>query len=133
MRAQLTAIMVRQADDAKDLADLLADERKNAVLIGPGAGVGERTKAMVMAALASEAAIVLDADAITSFADDAADSVRRNSLARRRRSHSRRMKASSRACSVRSARGPSSKRPRRRRALRRHCAVEGLRHHRRRA
>ncbi len=70
--AQLTAIMVRPVDDAKDLADLLSDERKNAVLIGPGAGVGGRTKAMVMAALASEAAIVLDADAITSFADDAA-------------------------------------------------------------
>jgi hydroxyethylthiazole kinase-like uncharacterized protein yjeF len=70
--AQLTAIMVRPVDDAKDLAGLLADERKNAVLIGPGIGVGERTKAMVLAALASNAAVVLDADAITSFADDAA-------------------------------------------------------------
>ena len=70
--AQLTAIMVRPVDDANDLAGLLADERKNAVLIGPGVGVGERTKAMVLAALASNAAVVLDADAITSFADDAA-------------------------------------------------------------
>ena len=66
--AQLTAIMVREADDAGALAAMLADERKNAVLIGPGVGVGERTKAMVLAALASSASVVLDADAITSFA-----------------------------------------------------------------
>jgi hydroxyethylthiazole kinase-like uncharacterized protein yjeF len=66
--SQLTAIMVRVADDAKELAELLADERKNALLIGPGVGVGESTKAKVMAALASKAAIVLDADALTSFA-----------------------------------------------------------------
>ncbi len=68
---QLTAIMLRQADNAAELADLLADERKNAVLIGPGAGVSERTKAMVLTALASKAAMVLDADALTSFAMDA--------------------------------------------------------------
>ncbi len=70
--AQLTAIMVREADDARALTQLLADKRKNAVLIGPGVGVGERTKAMVLAALASQAAVVLDADALTSFADDPA-------------------------------------------------------------
>ena len=69
--AQLTAIMVREANDARALANLLADERKNAVLIGPGILVGERTKELVFAALASNAAVVLDADAITSFRDDA--------------------------------------------------------------
>ena len=68
--AQLTAIMVREADDARGLASLLADRRKNAVLIGPGLGVGERTKELVLAALRSDAAIVLDADALTSFAED---------------------------------------------------------------
>ena len=70
--AQLTAIMVREADDARGLNALLADKRKNAVLIGPGVGVGERTKELVLAALASEAAVVLDADALTSFGDDQA-------------------------------------------------------------
>ena len=68
--AQLTAIMVREADDARALKALLADPRKNAVLIGPGVGVGERTKDMVLTALGSGAAVVLDADALTSFADD---------------------------------------------------------------
>jgi ADP-dependent NAD(P)H-hydrate dehydratase / NAD(P)H-hydrate epimerase len=67
--AQLTAIMVREAGDARGLHTLLADKRKNAVLIGPGVGVGERTKEQVLAALASEAAVVLDADAITSFGE----------------------------------------------------------------
>ena len=66
--SQLTAVMVRVADYGKELAELLADERKNALLIGPGVGVGESTKVKVMAALASNAAIVLDADALTSFA-----------------------------------------------------------------
>ena len=69
--AQLAAIMVREADDARALTSLLADERKNAVLIGPGIGVGERTKELVLAALAAKAAVVLDADAISSFSDDA--------------------------------------------------------------
>ncbi|MBC8020697.1 MAG: NAD(P)H-hydrate epimerase, partial [Methyloceanibacter sp.] len=68
--AQLAAIMVREADDARGLASLLADRRKNAVLIGPGLGVGERTKELALAALHSDAAIVLDADALTSFAED---------------------------------------------------------------
>jgi ADP-dependent NAD(P)H-hydrate dehydratase / NAD(P)H-hydrate epimerase len=69
--SQLTAIMVRPVDDAKDLAALLADERKNAVLIGPGVGVGEGTKDLVLTALASNAAVVLDADALTSFTANA--------------------------------------------------------------
>lgn len=68
--AQLTAIMVREVNDARGLTELLADERKNAFLIGPGHGVGEQTKAMVLAALAASPRVVLDADALTSFADD---------------------------------------------------------------
>jgi len=68
--AQLTAIMVREADDARGLKNLLADPRKNAVLLGPGLGVGERTKETVLAALGTGAAVVLDADALTSFAEE---------------------------------------------------------------
>lgn len=69
--AQLTAIMVREADGAKGLAKLLEDERKNAVLIGPGVSVGSQTRDMVSAGLKSRAAAVLDADVLTSFAGNA--------------------------------------------------------------
>jgi hydroxyethylthiazole kinase-like uncharacterized protein yjeF len=68
--AQLTAIMVKPFDGAKGLSALLADKRLNAVALGPGLGVGPRTQDLAAAALASGAATVLDADALTSFLDD---------------------------------------------------------------
>jgi hydroxyethylthiazole kinase-like uncharacterized protein yjeF len=64
------AVMVRAADGADELSALLADRRLNAVLLGPGAGVGPSLHDMVLAALGGERAVVLDADALTSFADD---------------------------------------------------------------
>jgi hydroxyethylthiazole kinase-like uncharacterized protein yjeF len=67
------AVMVRPVDGAAELAAFLADKRHNAVVLGPGGGVGPELRAQVMAALASEAAVVLDADAITSFADAPAE------------------------------------------------------------
>ncbi|MGI9372581.1 MAG: NAD(P)H-hydrate dehydratase [Hyphomicrobiales bacterium] len=67
--SHLTTIMLQRADDAAELATLLEDKRKNAVVIGPAAGVGTRTLDNVKAVLASGAATVLDADALTSFAD----------------------------------------------------------------
>lgn len=68
--SQLTAVMVREADGPQGIAALLSDTRKNAFLIGPGHGVGEDTKATVLTALEAGPAVVLDADALTSFADD---------------------------------------------------------------
>jgi len=65
------AVMVRPVDGADELTALLADKRLNAVVLGPGLGVGEATRAMVLAALDGERAVVLDADALTSFADGA--------------------------------------------------------------
>jgi hydroxyethylthiazole kinase-like uncharacterized protein yjeF len=62
------AVMVRPVDDAADLTVFLGDRRLNAVAIGPGLGVNEGTCELVLAALAGERAVVLDADAITSFA-----------------------------------------------------------------
>ena len=62
------AIMVRPVDGPTELTRLLADARFNALAIGPGLGVGEQTCELVLAALAGERAVVLDADAITSFA-----------------------------------------------------------------
>ncbi len=63
------AIMVRAVDGADELTQLLADRRLNAVVLGPGLGVGEATRALVLAALDGERAVVLDADALTSFAE----------------------------------------------------------------
>jgi ADP-dependent NAD(P)H-hydrate dehydratase / NAD(P)H-hydrate epimerase len=65
---QLTAIMVKAMGSDGALAEFLADKRHNAVLIGPGAGVGATTAATALTVLASPAAAVLDADALTSFA-----------------------------------------------------------------
>jgi len=66
------AIMVRPVDGAAELTGFLADPRLNAVVLGPGGGVGEGMRAMVTAALAGERAVLLDADALTSFADQPA-------------------------------------------------------------
>src|SRR5579883_2413732 len=75
--AALTAIMTRVVDSDEDFAELLADRRKNAIVMGPGLGVGARTRSLVLEALQSGAdapeparAIVLDADALTSFAGE---------------------------------------------------------------
>ncbi len=46
----------------------LDDQRRNAVLIGPGAGTGEETRQAVLDALGAGKALVLDADGLTSFA-----------------------------------------------------------------
>lgn len=52
-------------------AALLADGRRNALLLGPGAGVGESLRAKILAALSTGRPTVLDADALTAFAADA--------------------------------------------------------------
>ena len=66
--ARLTTVMTKPVADAEALSGLLADVRYRSVLIGPGAGVGEDTRAMVLATLAAGTPSVLDADALTSFA-----------------------------------------------------------------
>jgi hydroxyethylthiazole kinase-like uncharacterized protein yjeF len=70
------AVMVRPVDGAPALSALLADRRLNAVVLGPGGGVGAPMQELVLAALAAQRAVVLDADALTSFADDPAPLVR---------------------------------------------------------
>ncbi len=67
--AALTAIMVRPADDVLAFARLLSDVRYNAVVIGPGGGVGARTRDLALTAIGAGRGVVLDADALTSFAD----------------------------------------------------------------
>lgn len=69
--AHLTAIMIKPFEGAGGLTELLSDKRLNAVVIGPGLGAGSKTQEAVVAALSSGASVVLDADAITAFKDDA--------------------------------------------------------------
>lgn len=60
-------------EDRRDFAACLSDRRKSAVLVGPGLGVGDETRELVRTALkSSDKSVVLDADALTSFADDPA-------------------------------------------------------------
>jgi len=62
------AVMVRPVDGADGLATMLTDHRLNALVLGPGGGVGEGMRAQVRVALTGERSVVLDADALTSFA-----------------------------------------------------------------
>ena len=73
--AHLTAVMVAPFANAREFEALLADERRRAIVLGPGAGVGPTLRKLVAAALtrpAEQRTIVLDADALTSFAGEAA-------------------------------------------------------------
>ena len=62
--------LVMPVDSGAALARLLEDERRNAILLGPGSGLTSRTRESVLAALATGRSVVLDADAITLFAND---------------------------------------------------------------
>jgi NAD(P)H-hydrate epimerase len=68
--ARMASIMVRAAPAPADLDKLLADKRFNALLIGPGAGVDAATQRRALAMLATRRAVLLDADAISAFAQD---------------------------------------------------------------
>jgi hydroxyethylthiazole kinase-like uncharacterized protein yjeF len=67
--AALTAVMVRPVDTPVEFAEMLSDRRLNSVVIGPGAGVSDRTRDLVHTALLAKRGLVLDADALTSFAE----------------------------------------------------------------
>jgi len=75
----LDAVMLRACADADAFRDI-ADDRVSAFCLGPGMGVGPQTRAMVEAALSHDrgaradrpAAVVLDADALTSYQEDPA-------------------------------------------------------------
>jgi NAD(P)H-hydrate epimerase len=66
----LTGVIVHPVAGLEAFRALLADPRRNAALIGPGAGVGSETRDKTLAILASGKRTVLDADALTSFSED---------------------------------------------------------------
>lgn len=65
----LSAVMVHAVDTAVEFADVLTDNRFNSCVIGPGAGLGSRTRDFVLTAISAKRSLVLDADALTSFAE----------------------------------------------------------------
>ena len=65
--ATMPGVLTEPVADAPALAAALEDTRRNAILIGPGAGLGAETRALVLAALGAGRATVLDADVFTVF------------------------------------------------------------------
>ncbi len=71
--AQLNAIMLSRFDDAVSVLNILEDDRISSVILGPGMGVNDRSRSVVKAVLNSSGMhrrVVLDADALSCFADD---------------------------------------------------------------
>ena len=66
--ASLTSIIALPLAQDQDFSRLLEERRYSAFLIGPGAGVGDATRARALAMLATRKPVVLDADAISVFA-----------------------------------------------------------------
>jgi NAD(P)H-hydrate epimerase len=62
------SLILHPAETSADWEELLRDERRNALLVGPGNGVSPETRHAVEAALATTRATVLDADALGVFA-----------------------------------------------------------------
>ncbi|MEC7961833.1 MAG: NAD(P)H-hydrate dehydratase [Pseudomonadota bacterium] len=67
--AQITALMLTRVPDAAGLAEVLEDGRINALCLGPGLGLA-RARDLVPVALAAARPTVLDADALSAYAED---------------------------------------------------------------
>ena len=71
--AALAGVIVAPIAGVGDFAGLLADKRRNAALIGPGAGTGPETRDKVFKILDLGKSAVLDADALSVFAAQPSD------------------------------------------------------------
>ena len=69
-RIALVGALHEALDSSDRLAERLSDPRANAALIGPGNGVSDETRNNVLAALGTKKPVLLDADALTVFADN---------------------------------------------------------------
>ena len=61
------SLIVHPVETTAEFRDLLDDPRKNAVVMGPGAGPGKALRTHVLEAAGLGRALVLDADALTAF------------------------------------------------------------------
>jgi len=65
----LESVLVRRAETLDEWRAMLDDPKRNTVLVGPGLGANGAAKELVLAALETRKQTVLDADALTVFAD----------------------------------------------------------------
>lgn len=68
--AWATSVMIRKTDEIEEFYNLASDNRVKSILIGPGSGVNDKTKNIVLAALKLNKPCILDADAITIFKEN---------------------------------------------------------------
>ncbi|MCB1438940.1 MAG: NAD(P)H-hydrate dehydratase [Nitratireductor sp.] len=68
--AHLTSAMLKRADDAGSIAEILADKRFNAIVAGPALGTDATAREKVEAVVMARRRTVLDADALTVFANE---------------------------------------------------------------
>lgn len=68
--SHLTVVMLKKVSGIEAIPEFMEDHRLNAVLIGPGFGLGPETKGAVTTLMGELRATVLDADALTVFEDD---------------------------------------------------------------
>ncbi len=62
-----TAVMNRPVDNTEEFEAFIRERKVSAIAAGPGQGVSERTRGLVLAALRSGVPVVLDADGLTTF------------------------------------------------------------------
>ncbi len=66
----LESVIVQPVEELAVCQALIDDEKRNAILIGPGLGLEPEKRELVLAVLASRKPCVLDADALTLFAEE---------------------------------------------------------------
>jgi NAD(P)H-hydrate epimerase len=71
---EMAGVLVKPVARPADFVAFLEDRRKVAILVGPGNGISDETRARALAALATGRPVVLDADALTVF-EGAADAL----------------------------------------------------------
>lgn len=71
--SHLTTVMTESFENENEFEEILHSRNRNAVLLGPGNGVTDGTRARVLTALRSDLACVVDADGLTAFAERGAE------------------------------------------------------------
>ena len=70
LEPQISVELIDVVNNKQDFQNILKDKKITSILIGPGNGINDETKARALMALAFIDYVVLDADALTVFADN---------------------------------------------------------------